>query len=165
MTDLPAVPVGPLHDDPRLFPTLPPAPCDPETWASMLRSVVGTPWQTCWEYKLTHHLTPAEGVAFWTGANLAAAAARTTLVYEVEGANLPRSWSPLAGTFYDTLDAAKAAVDAQLAATDQSEPAGEWIQPMTDRPGYWARIFKTRDTVFYHSWAKVHTREVLGGQS
>lgn len=37
----------------------------------MLEPVRGTVWQTCWEYMLTHTLTPAEGSAFWHGANLA----------------------------------------------------------------------------------------------
>lgn len=58
-----------MHDDRRLYPLLPSKEMGPDDqW--MLAPVQGTIWQTCWEYVLTHDLTPAEGSAFWHGAGL-----------------------------------------------------------------------------------------------
>ena len=61
---------GPMHDHPGIFPTLPPRTVDPDLFDAMVGPNVGTPWQTCWEFVMTHRLTDAEGAAFWTGANL-----------------------------------------------------------------------------------------------
>ncbi len=58
-----------MHDDRRLFPILPSKEMEPDD-KFMLAPVMGTIWQKPWEYILTHELTPAEGSAFWHGANL-----------------------------------------------------------------------------------------------
>lgn len=65
-----------MHDNPAIYPTLPPRTAGAADFEAMVGAVRGTPWQTCWEYVLTHELTEAEGAAFWTGANLAMTAAR-----------------------------------------------------------------------------------------
>jgi hypothetical protein len=63
-----------MHDNPQIFPTLPPRESDEHTeW--MLEANRGSEWQTCWEFVLTHELTDTERAAFWNGASLAMAAA------------------------------------------------------------------------------------------
>jgi hypothetical protein len=59
-----------MHDHPGIYPTLPGREPDPESWRLMVEPSRGTPFETCWEYVLTHQLTQAEGAAFWTAANL-----------------------------------------------------------------------------------------------
>ena len=68
-----------MHDNRSLWPHLPSKPLDPDDARLMLEPVIGTEWQTCWEYVLTHQLTDREGSAFWHGALLASRAFRTDL--------------------------------------------------------------------------------------
>jgi hypothetical protein len=67
-----------VHDNQSIYPHLPSKPMDGEAAEFMLNPVVGTVWQTCWEYVLTHHLSESEGSAFWHGANLAMKACQAT---------------------------------------------------------------------------------------
>ena len=58
-----------MHDNPDLSPHLPSKPFHLDD-DYMLAPVMGTIWQTCWEFVLTHEMTPEEGSAFWHGAHL-----------------------------------------------------------------------------------------------
>lgn len=64
-----------MHDNPSLWPTLPPR--EPDPW--MLEATSTDEWRTCWEFVLSHTLTPSEGSAFWHGANLAMTSAETRI--------------------------------------------------------------------------------------
>lgn len=66
-----------MHDNPAIYPTLPPRAPDRDSFEAMVGPVRGTPWQTCWEYVMTHDLSESERAAFWTGANLAYQAAES----------------------------------------------------------------------------------------
>jgi hypothetical protein len=59
-----------MHDLPSLWPQLPSKPIDPDDVRLMLEPSRGSEWETCWEFVLSHQLTPSEGSAFWHGANL-----------------------------------------------------------------------------------------------
>lgn len=60
-----------LHDNPSIYPTLPPREMGEGAREILDGMPSDDPWRKCWEYRLTHEMTEGEGSAFWHGANLA----------------------------------------------------------------------------------------------